>query len=267
MNEPHPNTHPDTISRAPRMDLVAPGVHRLYDGMVNVYLVEEPDGLVLVDAGLPGLHPHLLTGLASIGRRLADITAVLITHSHPDHTGLAERLRVEAGARVWVHEADAGLLRDPSHTKRYFTPERSFAGYLLRRPATLRVPVHIARNGGFRPRPVKDPTTFTGGQVLDAPGHPTAIAVPGHTTGSSAFHFPDRGLLFTGDALVTRDDITGRDGPRIIAGAFTQDSGLALASLTALSDLPAALLLPGHGGALPGELATAVARAREAGPS
>jgi glyoxylase-like metal-dependent hydrolase (beta-lactamase superfamily II) len=70
---------------------------------------------------------------------------------------------------------------------------------------------------------------------------------PGHTYGHCALHLPDRDVLLVGDALVTLDPYTGRTGPRIVAGAATADSDLALRSLDALAGTGARLVLPGHG--------------------
>src|ERR1700684_4080632 len=80
---------------------VAPGVHRLGDKVVNFYLVDQPGGLVLIDAGLPGHLSQLRRHLAEAGHSLGDIRAVLLTHAHPDHTGLASTLQ-EAGTQIWV---------------------------------------------------------------------------------------------------------------------------------------------------------------------
>ena len=70
--------------------------------------------------------------------------------------------------------------------------------------------------------------------LSDVPGHPRVVPLPGHTPGSVGYLFADRGLLFTGDALVTYDGITGYRGPAVSSRAFTHDSRAALASLTAL---------------------------------
>src|SRR5690606_15574799 len=83
---------------------VAPGVHRVGNAYVNCYLVEGGDRATLVDAGLPGFR-------AQIAARLQDIAAVILTHAHPDHVGMAEEVRVGARAPVWVHEADAHMAR------------------------------------------------------------------------------------------------------------------------------------------------------------
>ena len=63
---------------------------------------------------------------------------------------------------------------------------------------------------------------------MPVPGRPVVVPSPGHTHGHCALHLPDRDVLISGDALVTLDPYTGRRGPRIIAGAATADSGLAL---------------------------------------
>jgi glyoxylase-like metal-dependent hydrolase (beta-lactamase superfamily II) len=249
-----------------RAQQVAPSVERLGDDMVNFYLVDHPDGLLLVDAGLPGHLGQLQHHLTRSGRSLRDIRAVLLTHGHLDHTGLVTAIQ-QAGADIWIHESDAAILADgPRSSTRHAKPERSMLPYLLRRPAAIGGPLHIARMGGFSGKPVRGVHTFRGDQRLDeVPGHPQTIALPGHTQGTVAYHFPALGVLFTGDALVTRDDLTGHTGPSLVSRGFTHDSAAALASLDRLAELPMALLLPGHGGAFAGGPQAAATQARHAG--
>ncbi|WP_436535897.1 MBL fold metallo-hydrolase [Actinoplanes sp. HUAS TT8] len=241
-------------------------VQRLGDDFVSFYLVDHPDGLVLVDAGLPGHLPQVREHLARSGRSLRDIRAVLLTHGHPDHTGLAAALH-DAGADIWIHRLDAPILADgPRSALRHAKPERSMLPYLLRRPAAIGAPLHLARNGGFTAAPVRDGRTFEGDQRLDeVPGRPHAISLTGHTPGSAAYHFPDLDVLFTGDALVTHDGLTGHTGPTVVCRGFTHDSAAALASLDRLARVPASRLLPGHGEPFEGGPQAAVDRARRAG--
>ena len=83
---------------------VAPGVHRLGNELVNYYLIEADGGLTLVDAGLPGFLGQLEAFLRERGRTVADIDALLLTHAHGDHVGIAEDVR-KAG--VPVHDPRA----------------------------------------------------------------------------------------------------------------------------------------------------------------
>ena len=88
---------------------IAPGIRRLGTGMVNVYLLEEPGGITIVDAGLPGYWGDLQRELAAMGRSMEDVRAVVLTHAHDDHIGFAERIRSERGTPIHLHEADAAL--------------------------------------------------------------------------------------------------------------------------------------------------------------
>jgi glyoxylase-like metal-dependent hydrolase (beta-lactamase superfamily II) len=244
---------------------VAPGVHRLGDQAVNFYLVEEQDGLTLVDAGLPAHYEQLTEVLRRLGRTVGDVHTILITHSHPDHVGVAERVRAESGARLFAHAADAVALAAPRKAFTLSRPERSMIPYLLRRPSAMSGPLHLVTHGAFRAPGIEKVESLRPGVPLDAPGAPIPVAVPGHTPGSVAYLFPRKGIAFTGDALVTRDALMPGAGPRLLARGFTHDSAEALASLDALASHDLPLMLPGHGEPYSGGLGNAIAEARRIG--
>ena len=68
---------------APGSSRVADGVHRLGDHYVNWYVLEDGGRLTVIDAGLPGHWGQLPSLLTTIGRTVADIVVVLLTHGHP----------------------------------------------------------------------------------------------------------------------------------------------------------------------------------------
>jgi glyoxylase-like metal-dependent hydrolase (beta-lactamase superfamily II) len=239
---------------------VAEGVHRLGSRLFNYYLLEDGEALTVVDAGLPGLRPSLDETLTALGRSLGDIRAVVLTHGHGDHIGIAEALRTEAGVPVYIHARDEELARTGRQPKR----ERSLVPY-LRYGAAWGLIAGFMRNG--RPPKIGAVTTFGDGDVVDVPGRPVVIPTPGHTDGHVSFHLPDRGVLFAGDAMNNRNPLTGRVGPQIMPASFNISSAQALESLSDLENLDAGVVLFGHGDPWPNGVAAAVESARRLGPS
>ncbi|WP_405780028.1 MBL fold metallo-hydrolase [Streptomyces sp. NBC_00859] len=216
---------------------LAPHLHRLGNDLVACYLIDTPEGITLIDAGLPGHWRDLQRELDSLGKSADDIRGLVLTHGDSDHIGFAERLRSEHGVPVFVHAADAVRARTGDKPKTPAGPMRlgpalSFLGYSLRK-------------NGLRPRYVGEVTEVHDGQVLDLPGKPVIVGMPGHSPGSVAVHVPLADAVFVGDALTTRHVLTGQAGPQ--PAPFTDDPAEALASLDRIAPLTASWVLPGHG--------------------
>lgn len=246
------------------VEAVAPGVIRLGSPLVNFYLVEEDGRYTLVDAGLPRHFGALIAALAQIGADLHDIEAVVLTHAHIDQVGNAEQVRTQAQATVHVHAADAQLARAAAHLRR--RNNGALLSY-LRRPRAWPLLVHLVRQGAARVPRIENVETFMDSGPLDVPGRPTPIPTPGHSHGHCALLLADRGVLFAGDTLCTRNPLSGRRGPQIMPSAFNASTEQALASLERLVPVQADTVLVGHGEPWSGTPASAVARAREVGPS
>jgi glyoxylase-like metal-dependent hydrolase (beta-lactamase superfamily II) len=233
---------------------LAPGIHRIgADSRVNAYLLEEAGEVTIVDAGLPGFYGDVRDELAAMGRTVADVRALVLTHGHTDHIGFAERMRRADGVPVSVHEADAALARGEVPN-----PARGLGK--VRLGPLLGFLWFSMRHGGLRIPKLQAVATFGDGAMLDVPGAPQVVLVPGHTPGSAALHVPTHGALFAGDALATYAVTTGRRGPQV--APFTADPALAVASLERLEGLEANLVLPGHGDAWTGGVAEAIRRVR-----
>lgn len=238
-----------------RVTEISDGVYRLFTEYTNWYLLRSGGRLTVLDAGLPGDWRAFSAALAHLGHTTADIDAALITHHHPDHMGNAERLRSD-GARVLAHPADAPYLRGERTLRR-----RNVVPY-LRHPWYLVYMGHLLVNGVTRAPAVAQLEDLADGEVLDVPGSPRVLHVPGHTAGSCAIFLEDRSLLFTGDALVTLDMTRGQTGPQVLRGPVTEDAELAVQSLGTLAATRAETVLPGHGEPWLGGVHEAVAIAR-----
>jgi len=216
---------------------LAPNLHRVGNDIVAVYLVDTPDGVTVIDAGLAGQYADFIAELAAMGRSVDDVRGVVLTHGDTDHIGFAERLRREHGVPVYVHEADAARARGEVSTKPAW-------GH-MKLGATAKFLWYAARKGGLRTTPVAEVVPVHDGDVLDLPGSPRVIGMPGHSPGSIAVHVPAVDAVFVGDALTTRHVLTGADGPQ--PAPFTDDPDDAIASLQRLTGLDATWVLPGHG--------------------
>ena len=241
---------------------VASGIHRVTQGVVNFYVVEEAGAFTLVDAGAPKDWSALERALHELGGAIEDVRAVLLTHAHADHTGFAERARTTSGAVVWVHRDDETTARTGKVGKR----DGSILAYVAR-AEFYRTVFSLARRGGTRIVPIRDVSTFSHGETIAVPGRPRVLHAPGHTPGSCALFFEGPAALVTGDALVTRNPLTGRTGPQVMPSAFNTSTERALASLAALASVPANVVLPGHGEPWTDGVAEAVRAARNAGRS
>jgi glyoxylase-like metal-dependent hydrolase (beta-lactamase superfamily II) len=239
---------------------VIPGIQKLSHGISNFYLIEEGGKFTLIDAGVSGDWGLLNQALSSSGRSLSDLQAVLLTHAHSDHTGFAERARTTSHVPIWVETADTAVAKGGKQGNN----ERGVGAYLLHAEA-WRTLFGLLAHGGARIVPILEVSAFSDGQTIDVTGHPRVVHVPGHTPGSAALVLEQKRVLFTGDALVMRNPLTGRKGPQIMPRALNQNSQQALDSLSRLESLAADVVLPGHGEPWTQGASEAVQRAKSAG--
>ena len=234
---------------------IAKGLHRIGSDIVNSYLVVDGGGVTIIDAGLPRYWKLLDRELTRLGLTLDDVQALILTHGDSDHIGFARQLHRDQGILAYLHPADTDRARlEVKKPNSGWGPVKAgpLAGFLW----------YSAREGGLRVRPADGLQPVEDGQVIDVPGTPRIIHVPGHTPGSVAVHVPAADALFIGDTMTTRNVLTGVTGPK--SAPFTLQPEQAVASLSRIAEVDATWVLPGHGPAWDRGVAEAVRLTREA---
>jgi glyoxylase-like metal-dependent hydrolase (beta-lactamase superfamily II) len=240
-------------------------IHRVEDAYTNFFIVEDgpSGGITIVDTGFPSSWGSLGSALADVGRKLADVEAVVLTHGHFDHMGFAARAQKELGVEIWAHEKEVPVVRHPWR----YDHEQPRVKYALRHPKFNLIFTRMGAAGALFVKGVENPRTYGDSGTLEVPGRPHVVFTPGHTYGHCALHFPERGAVIAGDAIVMLNPYTGGKGPQIVAGAATADSAMNLASLDALAATEAQTVLTGHGEPWTGGVRSAVEQARSRGAS
>ncbi|GAA3441984.1 MBL fold metallo-hydrolase [Planomonospora venezuelensis] len=177
---------------------------------VLVYALELPDGVAIVDAGwnTDEAYGALAAGLKVAGYEMTDVKAVLVTHIHPDHYGLAGRIREVSGAWIGLHPADSRLLHDRyddgavdslvaqerallvrSGVPQATLDELAGASMMIRHYVTMARPDRLIEDG----------------ERVGLPGWDLqAVWTPGHSPGHLCFVERERRLLFSGDHVLAR---------------------------------------------------------------
>lgn len=218
---------------------VVEGVYQIALGIVNAYLIDH-DGLTLIDTGTPGSAPAILEAIAELGRKPTELRHILVTHLHGDHTGGLAALKAATGAEVWMHAADAALVRQGVCAR----PMRPAPGLV---PWLMYTLLMRASSPSVEPAETEHP--LEGAAELPVAGGIRAIPAPGHSLGQLAFLWPQHGgVLFAADAAAT---MGGRLGPGIVYEDL-DEGGRTLLRLAALDFAVACF---GHGKPIVGNAA------------
>jgi len=238
---------------------VADGVFLVGGTEVNWVLLRDGTDVTVVDGGYPGDFAAVEASLHAIGARPEDVRAVLLTHAHVDHLGAATRFPEGYGTPLYTDPIEV------RHARREYLEQ---AGPLdvaknLWRPGVLPWTVRIMRVGAAKKVSAPRAEPFPAEGALDLPGAPVPVPTHGHTSGHTAYHLPQAGVVITGDELITAHAVSKLRGPQLIGSMFTPTNSDPAAALAPLAALDADVVLPGHGPVHRGPVSAAVATALE----
>jgi len=204
---------------------VVPGV------VANPYIIVDPDGLTVIDTGIPRSEKKILAYIVELGKSVRDVKRIILTHSDMDHVGGLAALQKATGARTYASriEAEAIAAGKPSRP-----PKPS--GFSLRRVMfTLMRPF-------MKATPFQVDEIVSDGQVLPALGGLRVVETIGHTPGHISLFSPSAEVLFCGDSMVT--DAEGIHGSR---PGVTWDEARARDAVWKQAGLGARIVCSGHG--------------------
>jgi glyoxylase-like metal-dependent hydrolase (beta-lactamase superfamily II) len=228
-------------------------------GRVNCYLIDD-DPLTLVDTGPNSgkALDELERQLDDHGHRIEDLELVILTHQHIDHVGLIEVIVGRSGAEVAAIDVAVERLRNFADDAER---DDAFAGALMRRygipddvVTALRSVSRSFRGWGAHAevtRPLAD------GELLELRDRTLEVQHrPGHSPSDTVFWDADRRILIAADHLIghiSSNPLLSRplDGSDERPHALVDYIG----SLRRTRELPAELVLSGHGDPVTGHAA------------
>lgn len=209
---------------------IAPGVHLIQTTMVNLYVVETPDGPLLVDTGMSRDTPRLTTRLQQMGYDPSRLNAIFLTHGDMDHAGGAAAFKRVSGAPILAHPADLAFIEGRAQRP-------AGTGLVAAVLGPLTQPI-------MRTRWIKAPPTSVDHLVSE--GETVAdgwqvVQLPGHTPGLVGLYHPTRRVMLAGDAVSNLGRL------RLPPAFMTMDTPTAKASIRKMAALDYEVLGVGHG--------------------
>lgn len=219
-------------------------------GATLPYLITGPDGHTLIDTGWcqPELMETIRRQLREIGAGYFDLKRIILTHMHPDHSGLADPLREASGAEVVLHDRDR-VVRGLSQAANADDLRAQSRDWYLAQGVPRAEYDQVNDGGGKftaligRFKIPKPDVIVHGGEILSAGSTELEVIwTPGHSAGHICLYDRSSRLLYTGDHVLPK--IT----PNVSIHPQETGNPLAdfLASLERIRDISVDWYLPAH---------------------
>jgi glyoxylase-like metal-dependent hydrolase (beta-lactamase superfamily II) len=195
-------------------------------GFVKAFLVKG-DRTIIVDAGMRGSLKKIQAAMSANGVKPADVSLLLVTHVHMDHTGGLAALKEFTGAPIAVHALEAGCLSEGKSA-----PVAVRSGFMR----ILSVFTKRIKLAGIQPDIIVQDRLDLKPYGVDGYAFPT----PGHTPGSLT-------VVTAGGEAVTGDMVGGGSEYPAIPGIYSDLAALK-SSIASLAGHPIMRVYTSHAG-------------------
>ena len=235
------------------MTEVIPGIYQLKlplpdpsPGHINAYLVKGDNGCLLIDTGwnTEETFESLKKQLDEIDIDTKSISQIVITHIHPDHYGLAGRLRRLSKAKIALYYLEKALIDSRykhmenllSHVARWLHTSGVPASRL---PELQMASVGVAK---FVTPVTPDVTLYDGDIISTGLFSFEVLWTPGHSPGHICLYEPSQKILVSGDHILPT--ITPNVG--VHPESSINPLGDYINSINRIKQFDVELILPGH---------------------
>ncbi|MBN2026667.1 MAG: MBL fold metallo-hydrolase [Actinobacteria bacterium] len=207
-------------------------IMRIASLIENCYLVKG-DHCYLVDTGNPKARKRIDEALTEKGVKPQELTHILITHYHADHTGNLAQLKKESGALVAAGAADVPYI-EGNKPPEIGSDLNSLGRLLAKLPRSITMSYQKCQAAEVD-------MLLAGGETIEELGL-EVIALPGHTPGGMCFLDRANRRAFVGDMV---SNYRGRVGPPTVCASYSLED--IEASMRRLAGLELEYMYPGHG--------------------
>lgn len=213
----------------------------------NVYLIQGDGEYLLIDTGWNSeeAFQSLEKQLTEIGTDFQEISQIIVTHAHPDHYGLAGRLKQLSRATLSLHYLEKDFLAPRYQNMEEFLRQTEKWLQSNGVPTSEVATPWAAFTGGGRQSgaPTLPDNTLSDGDTITIGGfNLQVIWTPGHSPGHICLYEPAQRILFSGDHVLPV--IT----PNVSLQPYSNSNPLGnfLNSLNIVKQLDTELVLPAH---------------------
>ncbi|MHA2474987.1 MAG: MBL fold metallo-hydrolase, partial [Promethearchaeota archaeon] len=231
-----------------------------FSNIVSLYIFTVNDKVVLIDAGYSTKYWQnaFFKALKDLQINFEEIDYCICTHEHPDHVGLLNILKnANPEVKICVHKMahELAKLRRDLNDKTNIDEEIKERTQLLISYGLKREEVEFMMQrfgtGGMRFEYI-EPDLLLNSDERIVDGELQIVHSPGHSVGHICIYYPKKGILFSGDHILSK--ITPHLGTLVIPGAeeFNKKNNFEnilehyLNSLDRIDELKSRIILPGH---------------------